>query len=452
MSTTKFASRIGLIAATVGSAVGLGNVWRFPAEAQQNGGAAFLLVYIAWVFILGIPAMLVEFSVGRAGEGDAVTSMRNIGASRPWQRVGILGILAGYMILGFYMVVAGWTLEYMWQSITGALYSVETPGQPLKELFMTRMDSYIGGTWWPLICTWGVIILTGLILANGVQKGIERISNVLMPMLVVILLLFMVVALTLPKAGEGLAFFFDPDFSALSPQVALNALGQAFFSLSLGMGVLVTYASYFPKDTNLTRTAVTVSGLDLAVSVLMGMIIFPAVMSFGLQGEEMKGATLVFVTLPEVFAHMDFPCFWSTIFFLLLSVAAITSCISIAEVAVVWVSDRMKISRKKACVLALAPLLIISGACSLSQGPWSDFTICGLTIFNLFDTVSSNILLPIGALLLCVYVGWVHAPGLMKKELTNNGSLRCRMLPLIIFLVRWIVPVLILMVLIAGFI
>ncbi len=452
MSKTKFASRIGLIAATVGSAVGLGNVWRFPAEAQQNGGAAFLLVYIAWIFILGIPAMLVEFSIGRAGEGDAVTSMKNIGASRPWQRVGILGIVAGYMILGFYMVVAGWTFEYMWHSINGSLYSAPEAGQTMKQMFQLRMGDYIESTWEPLLFTLGVIALTAMVLAKGVQKGIERVSNVLMPLLVLILLLFMVVALMLPRAGEGLAFFFNPDFSAITPQVALNALGQAFFSLSLGMGVLVTYASYFPKNVNLTRTAVTVSGLDLAVSVLMGMIIFPAVMSFGLQGEEMKGATMVFVTLPEVFAQMDYPRFWSTVFFLLLAVAALTSCISIAEVSVVWIVDHLKLSRKKACWLAMAPLCLISGACSLSEGPWATFKIFGLNIFNFFDTVSSNILLPLGALLLSIYVGWVHAPGLMKNELTNNGSLRCRVLPLILFLVRWIVPVLILLILIAGFI
>ena len=363
-SKNQFGSKIGLIAATVGSAVGLGNVWRFPAEAQENGGAAFLLLYIVCVFLLGIPVMIGEFSLGRGTRANAADAFSKLKPRGNWWLIGLIAISASYIILSFYMVVAGWTLEYMWQSLTGDLYEpVKTAitasgGTVLDIQFASKMHKYIGEDVRPLVMTYIMLLLNLVILLRGIQKGIEKISNILMPMLFALLLIFAFTSLSLPKAVDGLAYFFHPDFSKITAGVAINALGQAFFSLSLGMGILITYSSYFPKSTKLGRTAVTVSLLDLLVAILMGIIIFPAVMSFGLSGHKLSGTTLVFVTLPEVFAQMPYTRLWSTLFFMLLMVAALTSTISLAEVAVAYIKDKLNVTRKKACYIIITPLFL----------------------------------------------------------------------------------------------
>lgn len=452
----KFGSRVGLIAATVGSAVGLGNIWRFPAEAQANGGAAFLILYILCVLLLGIPVMLAEFSLGRGTGGDAVSSFRTLSAGKKWWVTGALAIIASYLILSFYMVVAGWTFEYFWQSLTGGLYS-DTPGaaaassDTLATAFQLKMADYVTSTWKPLIVIFVMIAINLVILLRGVQKGIEKMSNVMMPVLFVLLLLFACVAMTFPKSFEGLAFFLNPDFSKITPSVCINALGQAFFSLSLGMGILVTYSSYFPKETNLTSTAVTVSALDLLVAVLMGFIIFPAVMSFGLDGEGLEGATLVFVTLPEVFAQMPLTRFWSSLFFLLLMVAALTSTISLAEVSIAFFQDHFRMSRRKACWLVMLPLIPLSAVSSLSQGILSDFRILGLNWFDFLDNLATNIMLPIVAILTCVFIGWAAPKRYLKGELSNNGKLNGSFIPAVSFIVKYVAPALIAVILVANF-
>ena len=449
----QFKTKLGLIAATVGSAVGLGSVWRFPSEVQSNGGAAFLLVYIACVFILGIPVMLAEFSIGRSGGSDAVGSFRNLAPGKKWWLAGALAILTSYLILCYYMVVAGWTFEYMWQSITGHLYEpIATGASDLSAQFSTRMSEYITDDINPLIHTYIIIVLNLVILLFGVQKGIERLSNILMPMLFVLLLAFCFVSLSLPKASEGVEFFLKPDFSAITPSVVIRALGQAFFSLSLGMGVLITYASYFPKDTRLIKTSFSVSTSVIFVAFMMGMIIFPAVTSFGLQDHALNGPTLVFATLPQVFEQLPYSQLWSALFFLFLTVAAITSTISIAEVSIAFMQDRCHMSRKAACFTVLLPLFVLSTICSLSQGSMSSVTICGMTIFDLFDYVTANIMLPIGSILLCVYLGWVANKQLFKDQLTNNGSLTAHSYRIVLFIVRYIAPILIAGILISSFI
>lgn len=449
----KFGSRIGLIAATVGSAVGLGNVWRFPAEAQANGGAAFLIVYILCVLLLGIPVMLAEFSLGRGTNSDAVGAFMKLSPGKKWWGIGALAILASYLIMSFYMVVAGWTLEYLWQSITGNLYAPvagsETAADPMAASFHARMGEYITGSWKPLVMTYIMIAVNLFILLKGVQKGIEKMSNVMMPVLFLLLLVFACVAMTFPKAFEGLAFFLNPDFSKITPGVVINALGQAFFSLSLGMGILITYSGYFPRKTNLTNTALTVSGLDLLVALLMGFIIFPAVMSFGLDGESLEGATLVFVTLPEVFARMPLTQLWSALFFLLLAVAALTSTISLAEVSIAFMQDRFGLSRTKACVWVMLPLTVLSTLCSLSQGVLSDFKIAGMNLFDFLDTVATNYMLPIVAILTCIYLGWFAPKQFFRKELSNHGTLSGTFIPAIMFIVKYIAPVLIAVILLA---
>ena len=450
---TTFSSKFGLIAATVGSAVGLGNVWRFPSLAQENGGGAFLLVYICCIFILGIPVMLAEFSLGRAGRSDSVGSFKNLTPGNKWWIAGCFGLVASYLILAFYMVVAGWTIEYLWQSISGGLFEGFNSASSQNTFFADKMKSLILSGSEPIFWTFTMIVLNLVILLKGVKKGIEKISNILMPLLFVILLIFCAVSLSLPNASEGLKFFLTPDFDKINSQVIVAALGQAFFSLSLGMGILVTYSSYFPKTIKMVRTSVTVTFLDFMVSVLMGIIIFPAVISFGISGSEnMAGMTLVFVTLPEIFAQMGGSQWWSALFFLLLGVAAITSTISIAEVSIAFVHDRFRISRKKACFIVLLPLFLFSTLCSVSLTGVEWLQIANLPLFDALDKFTANMVLPASALLICLYVGWVLPKNFLKDELTNYGTFRSPITPVILFLIKFVCPALIAIIFLANFI
>lgn len=445
----QFGSKIGLIAATVGSAIGLGNVWRFPAETQANGGAAFLLLYIACVFILGIPVMLAEFSLGRGGRSDSVGVFRRLSPGTAWWIVGAVAILASYLILCYYMVVAGWTAEYLWESVTGNLYDIGGAADKAGDYaaadaaFARRMEQYVCDDISPLIFTYGVIIVNICVLLGGVKKGIERLSNVMMPLLFVLLVALCAVTLTLPGAGAGLKYFLSPDFSKIDAGTVINALGQTFFSLSLGMGILITYSAYYPADTRLTRTSVIVSLMSLLVAVMMGCIIFPAVTTFGLDRHPLEGATLVFVTLPEVFAKLPATQLWSTVFFLLLFVAALTSTVSIAEVSIAFMQDRFGMSRRNACLTVMLPLFLLSALCSLSFGSLSGVKLFGLTIFDLLDAFTTNMLLPAVSLGVCIYVGWFAPKGLLRDQLSNNGSLRSRVIPVVLFIIRYAAPLMI---------
>lgn len=450
----KFGSKIGLIAATVGSAVGLGNIWRFPAETQQNGGAAFLIVYILCVFLLGIPVMLAEFSLGRGGHSNVVDVFKKLKPGTAWWVTGALALLASYLILCFYMVVAGWTFEYFWQSLTGNLYEgAKTLNESgMDSFFHNKMESYICTDMSPLVNTYIMIGINLVVLLLGVRKGIERISNLLMQLLFVLLLIFSAVSLTLPNAADGLEFFLTPDFSKITPAVVVNALGQAFFSLSLGMGILITYAAYYPKNVKLVSTSFTVASLDLLVAVLMGIIIFPAVTSFGLDSAQLRGTTLVFVTLPEVFSHMPATSLWSVLFFLLLMVAALTSTISIAEVTISFIEDKFKKSRFVSCLIVLVPLFFLSALCSLSFGTLDHIKLFGMNIFDFLDNFATNILLPIVSLLVCIFMGRSAQRKLFKDEITNNGTVSNRFYPFVLFIIRWIAPVLILIIWLTAFI
>ena len=447
---TQFGSKVGLIAATVGSAVGLGNIWRFPAEAQANGGAAFLIIYIVCVALLGIPVMLAEFSLGRGTGKDAILSFRKLAPRRKWWVGGAIATLASYLILSFYLVVAGWTLEYFWQSLTGELYA-GINSESINEDMKQQMTRYITGSWEPLLATYAIIAINIFVLMKGVQKGIEKMSNIMMPALFVLLVFFCIAALTLPKAQEGLEFFFSPDFTKINASTFVNALGQAFFSLSLGMGILITYSAYYPKKADLVNTAVTVSFLDLIVALLMGIIIFPAVMSFGLGGESLEGATLVFITMPEVFAAMPFTRFWSALFFLLLLVAAVTSTISLSEVSIAFVADKFKLGRKKACLLVMLPLVALSSICSLSQGPLSHIRLFHLNIFDFLDTVATNLMLPTAAIITCLFLGWIIPKNFLRNELTNKGRRNRRISRVVILIIKYLAPIFIGVIMIAKF-
>lgn len=448
-----FGSKIGLIAATVGSAVGLGNVWRFPAETQANGGAAFLVVYIICVILLGLPVMLAEISLGRAGRTDVVGVFSRLTSRTGWRVAGGIALLASYLILCFYMVVAGWTLEYLWEAITGNLFEgIGNSASDMEYGFLHKMNLFIKSDFHPLAATYIMIVLNMGVLLLGVRKGIERASNIMMPLLFVLLVIFACVSLQLPKAKEGLSFFLNPDFSCITPAVVVSALGQAFFSLSLGMGILITYAAYYPDRIKLGQTAVTVASLDLLVALLMGVIIFPAVISFDLNTESLLGTTLVFVTLPEVFSMMPAPQFWAILFFLLLLVAALTSTISISEVSVKFVSDRFGLNRFYSCLVVLAPLFIFSAVCSLSFGSLSGIVIFGKNIFDFLDMFATNICLPLASLLTCLYLGWKAPKDLFRNQLTNHGTLRMALYPCILFIVRYVAPLLILLIWLSNFI
>lgn len=447
----QFTTKIGLVAATVGSAVGLGNVWRFPAETQANGGAAFLLLYIGCVLLLGIPVMLAEFSLGRAGRSDAIGVFRRLSPGKAWWIVGALAILTSYLILSYYMVVAGWTLEYLFETLSGGLYA-GVEGSDTGAVFAGRMSEFISSDAEPLIFTVAVIAINAGILIAGVQKGIERLSNVLMPLLFLILLVLCFVTLRLPGAAAGLEYFLAPDFSKITPAVFVSALGQAFFSLSLGMGILVTYAAYYPSHTKLGRTSGIVVLMSLLVALLMGLVIFPAVKTFGLDRESLEGTTLVFVTLPEVFSRMPGTALWSGLFFVLLFVAAVTSTVSIAEVSVSCLQDRFSMSRRKAVVLALAPLLLFSALNSLSFGSLADWKICGMTIFEFLDWFTTAILLPVVSMGVCVYMGWFSPRGLLASELGNYGGHRSRSAAVVLFIIRYVAPLLIALIMVSNFI
>ena len=454
MSKNQFASRIGLIAATVGSAVGLGNIWRFPAETQSNGGAAFLLLYIICVFALGVPVMLAEFAIGRAGRNDAVGSFRTLSPGKPWWIVGAVGLSASYLIGIFYMVVAGWTLEYLYGSLTGELFegvghlAAGTDFSGADKVFTEKMNLYIATPWRAMLFTSLMILINIGVLLKGVAKGIERLSNVLMPLLFVVLIALCCVTLTLPGASAGIEWFLKPDFSLITARTVINALGQTFFSLSLGMGILITYSSYYPSNTRLGTTSVTVALASLLVAVLVGFVIFPAVASFGLTDHSLRGTTLVFQTLPEVFACMPGTRIWASLFFVLLFVAALTSTVSIMEVTVAFMETRCKLSRRVSVIVALCPLFVLSAICSLSFSSLSSVTLFGMNIFDLLDNFSTNILLPIAAIGTCVYLGWFAPEGLFRRQLTNQGTIKSRLNTAVIFIVRYVAPILIALILV----
>lgn len=463
-----FKSKIGLIAATVGSAVGLGTVWRFPAEVQANGGGAFLIIYIACVFILGVPLMLSEFALGRGMRCDAMTAFRKQAPGTQWWLVGAGAVFVAFLIMCFYMVVGGWTIDYLWSSVNGSLFggldAMSAQSAPTAvagaggTVDIAACDNYFAGFMQDVLksplrtplATVIFVVLNIVVLIGGVQKGIERMSNVVMPMLFVILLIFCGISLSLPGAADGVRFFLEPDFSKITMSVCINALGQALFSLSLAMGILITYASYYSDNTNLPRTSVIVSSMTLVVALMMGLIIFPAVSSFGLADHGLSGTTLAFVTLPEVFVNMTCPVFWSIAFFILLAIAALTSTVSLAEVVICFVQERFHVGRMAAVFIVLVPVAILAGICSLSFGVLEHVRICGDYIFDFLDTITNNYMLPLIALATCLYMGWFAPRGFLVGQLTNQGRYKAGFARVTLFIVRYFAPVAILIILISN--
>ena len=428
-----FGSRFGVIAATVGSAIGLGNIWRFPYVAGENGGGAFLIIYIALIVIIGIPVMLSEFVIGRSAQKNAVGTFRTLAPGKKWHFVGYMGVAAAFMILAFYTAVAGWTLEYIYQSLING-FAGKSSGD-LKVMF----ETFHGSSFRPVLWFFVFMGLTALIIFSGVKNGIERSTKILMPLLFLILVVLIVRSLTLPGSFEGIRFLFKPDFSKIDTSTVLTALGQSFFSLSVGMGTLITYASYMPKNNNLGTTAVAVAFTDLFVAILAGVAIFPAVFAFGITPQ--AGTGLVFIALPNIFQQMAGGYFFSLIFFVLLAVAAITSTISLLEVIVAFFTEELNLKRKPATWIATAIVSVFGVMAALSGGVLSGFKLFGKTVFDLLEFTSANILLPLGGLLIVMFVAWFFGRDRIRHELSNEGKLKLPFLPFFIFVIRFLAPV-----------
>lgn len=428
-----FGSKIGVILATVGCAVGLGNIWRFPYMLGENGGAAFLLVYISCILFLGIPVMITEFFIGRYSRKNAAGAFKVMAPGTKWSVIGYNGVAAAFLILGYYAVVSGWTLEYIVQAFSGSL-----EGKNATD-FADEFTAFSTGVFRPILWTVVFIALTHIIIISGVKEGIERASKVMMPVLFLILIALCVRSATLPGASEGLSFLFNPDFSKINSSVVLSAMGQAFFSLSIGMGCLITYASYFGKQTNLQTTALQVTILDTLVAVLAGVMIFPAVFSFGI--EPTTGPELVFITLPNVFEQLPFGNIWSFVFFVLLALAALTSTISLHEVSTAYVHEEYHVSRKKAAIIVSVGVTIVGILCSLSMGVLSSYTLFGLNFFNLLDFVTAKIMLPLGGMMICIFTAKRVDKLLLKEEVTNHGTIRFYFFNTYAFFVKYIAPI-----------
>ncbi len=440
LKRVSFGSQLGVILATAGSAVGLGNVWRFPYMTGQNGGAVFIIIYVACVLLLGIPCMISEFIVGRHGQANTARAYKKMAGGTPWAVIGYMGVLTGFLITGYYAVVAGWCGQYIWASLIGHM-----TGSPeyFQEYFASLSSDPIKPVLWTVI----MLGLTYLIIEKGVRDGIERASKVMMPTLFILLLVIVVASCMLPGAEKGIDFLFKPDFSKINSDVFLGALGQAFYSLSIAMGCLCTYASYFAKDTNLTKSASQIAIIDCLVAILAGLMIFPAAFAVGVNPD--SGASLVFITLPNVFqqAFAGVPALGyiiSLVFFALLTLAALTSLISLHEVSTAFLHEELVITRKKAAFIVTVSTIIIGTLCSLSLGAVDGLTAWGKTLFDCFDFVTGQVFLPIVGFLTCIFIGWSVPHQVVHDEFTNWGTLRGRFFHFYIFLVKYICPLAIL--------
>lgn len=391
-----------------------------------------MICYILFIIILGVPVMCSEFIMGRSARSNELGAFRLYSKRRFWRLPAYMGIIASIMILSFYCVVAGWTVEYFVKSAIGALQLAS------QDEYHNTFADFTSGNLRPLLWTIVFLFANAFVLLRGVSKGIEKISNLMMPVLFLLLIVFSINSLTLPGAGEGLRFIFTPDFSAITPRVVLGALGQAFFSLSIGLGCLMTYASYFTADTRLGRTAMVTAGVDTLVAIIAGVIIFPAVFSFGVSPE--SGPTLVFEVLPSIFHKLPLGPLWSALFFFLLMIASITSTISMSEISVSYLVEEKNMKRRTAVWLSTGVAMLFGSLCCLSFGCLSGFTIGGMTIFDIFNSVSSDEMLPLGGMLICIFVGWLLPRNVIRREMTNGGAFRFRLLGLIIFSLRWVAP------------
>ena len=433
-----FGSKIGAILAAAGSAVGLGNIWRFPYETGNHGGAAFILIYLLCIAVLGLPIMIAEFTIGRHSRANTAGAYKVLAPGTPWRGVGYMGVLAGFLILSYYSVVAGWTLEYTWQALCNGFSGMDASGY--TQFFV----DFSSNSWRSLLWMIVFMVMTHVVIVKGVKKGIEKSAKIMMPMLFVLILVLVICSIMLPGAGAGLEFLFKPDFSKLTPDVFLGAMGQAFFSLSLGLGCLSTYASYFGKDTNLSKTALSVGVIDTLVAIMAGLIIFPAAFNVGVSPD--AGPSLLFITLPNVFqmAFGDVPFLayiFSVMFYMLLAVAAFTSTISMHEVVTAFVHEDWKLSREKAACYVTLFCTLLGVLSALSFGVLADMKIFNLTFFDFLDTLTSKVMLPLGGMLISIFIGWYLDRRIVWDEISNEGSLKVPFFKLYIFIMKYVAPI-----------
>lgn len=432
-------SKLGFIMAAAGSAVGLGNIWKFPYTAGMNGGGAFVLIYLFFVVVIGFSVMLTEFAIGRRKQLAAVGAFKSV--DRRWTFAGILGVFSGLLVMGFYPVVGGWALAYVYKVATGLLNNIDT--------ISTSFSAFTKAPTEPLIWMGIYLVLNIAIVVKGISSGIEKAGKVLMPLLFAILILIAARGLFLPNAMAGVAFLFKPDFSVVNGQVILAALGQAFFSLSLGMGCMITYGSYLSKDENLVENAALVTTMDTAVALLSGLAMFPAMFAFGI--EPSQGPGLVFVVVPTLFANMGgaLGLILGLLFFIALSVAALTSSVSLLEVVVAYLIDERNFTRVKAVLTASVAMAVMCVFASLSVGN-SNIGLFDVGVFDIFDALTDKVFLAIGGLLVSIFAGWKLGKDDLYKEVTNDGKIKFRMFNVWFGLVKFIIPITILLVAVSG--
>lgn len=432
-----FGSKLGVILASAGSAVGLGNIWRFPSELGSNGGAAFLLVYLLCIIFLGLPVMVSEFLIGRRSQANTASAYQKLAPGTKWHLVGLMGVFSAFLILSYYVVVAGWTLEYTVAAAANRFsHSTDYTG---------FFNDFVSNPWKSSLYVILFMLLTHVIIIRGVTDGIEKFSKVMMPLLLFIICVLVICAFSMPGASEGLSFLLKPDFSKITTKVVLSAMGQAFFSMSLGMGCLCTYASYFGRDTNLLRTAASVGAIDTMVAVMAGIIIFPAVYSVpGLSVD--AGPSLVFVTLPNVFniAFHNAPILgyiFSVMFYILLVLAALTSTISLHEVVTAYIHERFKLTRKTGAYIVTISCTLLGILCALSFGVLKEVTLFDMNLFDLFDFFSAKFLMPVSGMLIAIFTGWYLERKIVHEEVTNYGTIRMPLFKLYIFLLKYFAPI-----------
>ncbi len=433
-SREEFSSSFGLIATAIGSAVGLGNIWRFPYIVGEYGGAAFLIVYLFMVALIGIPIMVTEFIIGREGRKDAINSYKLLAPKSYWYLGGVTGVLAAFLILAFYGVVAGWTLEYIKLAATNA-FAGKTSGE-ISKIFTDFTSHPIKPVLYQII----VMAITCMIVSTGVQKGVEKAAKFLIPVLVLIMLVLNIYAFRLPGGRPGFEFLFKPDFSKLTKEGVLAALGHAFFSLSLGVSIMITYGSYIPSGENLVKTSLKVSIADTIIALLSGIAIFPAVFAFGI--EPTSGPGLVFISLPNIFNKMAGGYVFGLMFFGLLGLAALTSTISLLETIVAFLTDTFHFQRRNAAIFGTILITGLGLVASLSNGVLSQVKVFSTSIFEFLDLVTANYFLPITALISVIFVGWALDRSVVERQITNNGDFKIPgILKTYYFLVRFIVPI-----------
>ncbi len=432
-----FGTKIGVILATAGSAVGLGNIWRFPYMTGQNGGAAFILIYLVFVFLLGIPGMMSEFIIGRHSSANAARAYKMLSRGKPWQIIGYMGVITSMIILGFYAVVAGWCLQYLFASVTGQLMG---DSQYVMDYFKEFSTNPIKPVFWTI----AFILLTHFVVVHGVRNGIEKASNLLMPTLLVLMIVIVIASCMLPGAMKGIEFLFKPDFTKINRNMLLESMGQAFFSLSLGTACLCTYASYFSRQTNLMRSACQIALLDTLIAILAGLMIFPSAFSVGVNPD--SGPSLIFITLPNVFhqafagiAGLGFVI--AILFYGLLALAALTSTISMHEIGTAFFYEELHISRNRGAWIETVVCCVIGIFCSLSMGAVDGLSLMGMPFLDFCDHLTAQFLLPLGSFLTCIFVGWFVPQQIVKDEYTNWGTLRGSLYQAWLFAVRFICPV-----------